>query len=131
MPRFHFHLRARGAIHRDQDGTECADLVAARSHAVAVASELMRHSGQKTRHWSMLVVDALDESLFDLFFADIDPVVGDLPPELRELTAHTCRRHGALIDVLAAVRATRVESRRLLARARQKPQLAYAKGRLP
>lgn len=131
MPRFHFHLRAGGMIHRDPQGTECVDDAAAHTHAVAVARELMRHSDRKTRHWSMLVADEQGEPLFDVFFAEVDTHIGGLSPALQALTAETCRRHGALIDALCAVRATWTESRMLLARARGKPQLAYAKGRLP
>jgi hypothetical protein len=75
MPRFHFHLRARGTIHRDLDGTELPDLAAAHDHAAAVAEELMRHSSGGTRHWSMCVEDQSGKLQFDLFFADVDPRV--------------------------------------------------------
>ena len=115
-------------MHRDLEGTECPDVAAARLHAVAVATELMQHSDRRTRHWSMLVEDERGGPSFDLFFADLDATRGSLAPELQELTAQTCRRLGALIDALCAARATRMESRILLARARQKPHLAYAKG---
>lgn len=118
-------------IHRDPQGTECVDDAAAHRHAVAVARELMRHSDRKTRHWSMIVVDAQGEPLFDIYFAEVDTAIGALSPILQALTAETCRRTGALIDTLCAVRATQTQSRMLLARARGKPQLAYAKGRLP
>jgi hypothetical protein len=128
MPRFHFHLRAGGMMHRDLDGTQCPDTVAARSHAATVATELMQHSDRRTRHWSMLVEDERGEPSFELFFADVDPTLGCLPPELQGLTVQTCRRLGALTDALCAARATRIQSRILLARAQQQPRLVYAKG---
>ena len=129
MPRFHFHLRAGGMIRHDVEGTECADDAAAHSHAVAVARELMRHSDRKTRHWSMIVADRQGEPLFDVFFAEVDASIGGLSPDLQALTAETCRRSGALTDTLCAARATWTQSRMLLARARGKPHLAYARSR--
>lgn len=128
MPRFHFHLRARGSIHCDRDGSELPDLLAAHAYARAVAEELMRHSGHATRHWSMLVEDETGQPQFDLFFADIDASLASHSPQYRLLVAQTCRRLGALTDVLSAARVTRMESRALLARARGKPQLVYARG---
>jgi hypothetical protein len=128
MPRFHFHLRARGAIHRDPDGTELPDVAAARAHAAAVAEDLMLHSGGGTRHWSMCVEDDGGEPQFDLFFADVDPSLAEYSPQMRALVAETCRRLGALTDALCAARAIRMETRMLLARSRRKPQLVYARG---
>ncbi len=127
MPRFHFHLRARGTIHRDLDGTDLPDVAAAREHALAVAQELMRHSGAGTRHWSMCVEDDATEAQFDLFFVDVDAGVVPYPPETRLLVTETSRRVGALIDALCALRETRVESRMLIARSRGKPYLVYAR----
>jgi hypothetical protein len=136
MPRFHFDLRARGTIHRDLDGTEFPDVAAARAHAAGVAEELMRHSAAGTRHWSLCVHDESEESVegesggrqFDLYFADVDPSLAAYSPQMRLLVSDTCRRLGALTDALCAARATRIETLRLLARARGRPQLAYARG---
>lgn len=129
MPRFYFHLRARGMIHRDVEGAELPDLAAAHVHATAVAEELMRHSGGGTRHWSMCVEEEESgEVKFNLFFADVDPSLASLPPQTRMLVSQTCRRLGALTDVLCAARAARIEARMLLARARGKPHLVYARG---
>ena len=128
MPRFHFHLRARGTIYRDFDGTDLPDVAVARTHALGVADELMRHSAAPTRHWSMCVEDTSGALQFDLFFADVDPSLAFYSPQMRMLVAGTCRRLGALTDVLCAARATRAETRMLLARARGKPQLVYARG---
>jgi uncharacterized protein DUF6894 len=128
MPRFHFHLRARGTINRDLEGTELPDLTAARSHAAVVTEELMRNSGAGTRHWSMCVENERGEPQFDLFFADDDPSLAACSPQMRMLVSTTCRRFGALTDVLCAAHAIRVETGMLLARARGKPQLVYSSG---
>jgi hypothetical protein len=129
MPRFHFHLRARGTIHRDRDGTDLPDVAAARMHAASVAEELMRNSGAGTRHWSMCVENGSGEPPFDLFFADVDPSLAAYSPQMRMLVSETCRRAGALTDVLCAARATRTQTCMLLAPARGKPQLVYARGK--
>jgi uncharacterized protein DUF6894 len=136
MPRFHFHLRARGQIHRDLDGAELPDVAAARAHATAVAEELMRHAAAGTRHWSLRVHDESKGSIedesgerqFDLYFADVDPSLASYSPQMRLLVGDTCRRLGALTDALCAAHATRIETLKLLARARGRPQLAYARG---
>ena len=106
MPRFHFHLRARGTIHRDHDGTDLPDVAAARTHAAGVAEELMRHSIARTRHWSMRVEDVSGARQFDLFFADVDPSLAAYSPQMRMVVSETCRRLSALTDVLCAARAT-------------------------
>src|SRR5215471_13233972 len=110
MPRFHFNLRARGMMHRDLDGTELADVMAAREHATAVADEMMRHSGAATRHWSIQVEDADGHAQFDLFFADVDQRLAGYSPQMRLLVSQTSRRLGALTDVMNVARATRTEA---------------------
>jgi hypothetical protein len=89
----------------------------------------MHHAGADTRHWSIYVEDETGQGQFDLFFADVDPSLASYPAEWRMLITETCRRLGALTDVLSAARATRMETRILLARSRHKPHLVYAKGR--
>jgi hypothetical protein len=127
MPRFHFHLRACRTLHPDPDGTDLPDVAAAHAHAAAVANELMRHSVGGMRNWSMCVDDAQGERQFDLFFADVDPSLAACSPELRLLIAETSRRYGALTDAFCTVRATLVESRILIARARSRPHLAVGR----
>jgi hypothetical protein len=127
MFRFHFHLRARGVIHSDPDGTDLPDIAAARQHACSVAQELMRHSDGGTRHWSIRVEDQHGVHALDVFFADVDTRLAAFSPQMRMLVADTCRRLGALTDIICAARATQIEARMLIARAQRKPQLAYAK----
>jgi hypothetical protein len=127
MPRFHFHLRCDATMHRDPDGTDCADVAAARAHALGVAEELMRNFERTARLWSMRIEDESGEASFDLFFADVDTSLAFHPPEMRALMTELCRRHGALIDTLCTVRATLNDARMAMARARGKPYLVYAK----
>lgn len=103
------------------------DLAAAHTHATAVAEELLRHSGRATAHCSMRVDDQGGQAQFDLYFADVDPSLASHSPQMRMLMSQTCRRLGALTDTLCAARATRTETRMLLARARGRPLLVYAR----
>jgi hypothetical protein len=133
MPRYHFHLRDYGMVHRDLEGTELPDVKAARTHAERVAEELMRHSNFRTRNWSLRVEDELGEPKCDLFFADVDERLAKHPSVSRAAGSEICRQIGALTDLCCALRATLMESRILLARAKRKPYLVYAsgKGRTP
>jgi hypothetical protein len=129
MPRYHFHLRDYGALHRDLEGTELPDVNAARAHAEAVAEELMQGSSFRTRYWSLGVEGWRGESKFDLFFADVDKRLAGHSPRSRAADSETCRKIGALTDLCSTLRGTLIESRMLLARARRKPHLVYARGR--
>ncbi len=128
MPLYYFCLRAHGKLHRDGYGTDLRDIAAARAHASAVADELMCNSAVSTRHWSMYVEDASGERLFELFFAEIDSRLASYSPRMRILAQETCRRLAAHNDALAALRATEIESRILMARSRGKPHLVYTRG---
>jgi len=127
MPHFYFHLRARGTIHYDADGTDLSDVAAAREHASALAQELMLHSDVSTRHWSICVENEQGGHELDVLFAAIDPELAAFPPQMQMVLIETCRRLGALTDIRCAVRATQIEARILIARARGKPQLAYSR----
>src|SRR5262249_38735825 len=109
MPTFHFHLRARGMIHRDPEGTDLPDVAAARTHSLAVAQELLLHPPERTRHWSLRVENEKGKMEFEVFFADVDPSLEPFAPQLRMTTSDTCRRLGALTEALCAVRQTLVE----------------------
>lgn len=127
MPRFHFHLRAHGTIHRDREGSDLPSPAAAHAHAAAVAQELMLHSRGRPRQWSLRVENENGEAQFDLYFADVDPSLLPYPLRLRMTASENCRRVGALTEVICAARQTLVESRILMARSQGRPQLVYAK----
>lgn len=127
MPRCHFHLRAEGTTHRDMSGSECPDLAAAHSHAEGVAKELMRNSHHGTTLWSLRVEDQEARHVFDLFFADVADDGGELTAEAQALARKTSRRLATLTDATSSARETMMQSAALLARARGKPQLAYAR----
>src|SRR5262245_46580723 len=126
MPRFHFHLRAHGMTFPDIEGTQLPDLAAARTHAVAVAKELMWDTSEVLRLWSLRVEHESGDHAFDVFFADVDARLLVQSEERRTLATETCRRLSAHADALCTLRATLVESRMLLARAQGRPQLVYA-----
>jgi hypothetical protein len=126
MPRYYFHLRDYGTVHRDLEGTELPDVNAARTYAEGVAEELMRHSGFRTRYWSLGVEGGQGEPKFDLLFADVDKRLAKHPPTSQSANSETCRQIGVLTDLCCALRATVMESRILLARAKRKPHLVYA-----
>jgi hypothetical protein len=127
MPHFHFHLRANGTLLPDLDGTELPDLAAAHAHGERVAQELMLNSGAGKRHWSLRVEDGNGDGLFDLFFADVDDELAAFSPQVKMLAAQTSRRLGALIDTMCDIRATVIESRLLVVRARGKPGLVFSR----
>ena len=128
MPRFHFNLRADGAIHRDVDGTELPDIAAAYAHARAVAEELMLNAHYGTFGWSLSVEDGTGDKTFDVFFAEVAPRLAAFSPDMQRLANETCRTIAAGIEACDAMRAARMESRLRLARARRRPTLVYARG---
>jgi hypothetical protein len=75
MPMYYFHLRDSETV-PDVDGTNLADVSAARSHAASVARELMfRRRGmlqRAWREWTMLVHDSAGNELFSFKMADFE-----------------------------------------------------------
>jgi broad specificity phosphatase PhoE len=108
-------------------GSECPDLAAAHLHAEAVASELMRNCHHGTKLWSLRVEDEEARHVFDLFFADVADNGVELSAEGEALARKTSRRLANLIDAVSSAHETMMQSAALLARARRKPQLAYAR----
>jgi hypothetical protein len=89
--------------------------------------ELMRNAEPERRHWSICVADRDGQALFDVYFADVDPSLDRAPADWRRLRLETSRHYAGLVDALCSARATVTESRMLIARARRRPQLAYAR----
>jgi hypothetical protein len=74
MPMYYFHLSNDQKV-PDIDGTDLADLAAARSHAFGVARELMSESQGMLDHdwslWRMSVHDSGGTELFSFSFSDL------------------------------------------------------------
>lgn len=75
MPMYYFHLRDDNHI-SDLDGTELADVDAAREHASAVARELTNNTsgiqGEPWSKWSMVVHDDDGAELFSFEMSDVE-----------------------------------------------------------
>jgi uncharacterized protein DUF6894 len=73
MPMYYFHLRNNENL-TDVDGTELADLEAARDHADGVAQELMFKSdgmlGEDWSRWTMVIHDGDGLELFSFLMSD-------------------------------------------------------------
>jgi len=70
MQRYFFHVRD-GEDFRDLQGTELADITAARREALRFAGALLSDNSEKfwsTGEWTMRVADAADLTLFELAF---------------------------------------------------------------
>lgn len=70
MPRYFFHV-CDGEDFVDLQGTELADLTAARREAVRFAGSLLAEHHEKfwsTGEWRMRVADTRDLTLFELIF---------------------------------------------------------------
>ncbi len=74
MPMYYFHLRDQDQI-TDVDGTELADVDAAREHAETVARELKFKSDsfmdQPWSNWSMLINDSDDVEVLSFGMSDV------------------------------------------------------------
>ena len=75
MPMYYFHLYDDEKV-KDTDGTELADVAAARVHAAGVARELtFKSSGfwdQEWSAWTMRVHDHRNVELFSLALSDFE-----------------------------------------------------------
>ena len=74
MPMYYFHLRNQDTV-QDVDGTELADIDAARAHADVVARELKfetdRFLDEEWSRWSMRVHDEEGQELFSFPMSDV------------------------------------------------------------
>ena len=74
MPRYFFHVHD-GVDHLDGDGTELADLQAARNHAVRYFGDMLRDNPETAwsgEPWSMNVTTENGLVLFTLYFLGVD-----------------------------------------------------------
>ena len=74
MPMYYFHLRDQDTV-QDVDGTELADIDAARAHAEVVAQELKFETNtfldEEWSRWSMHVEDAEGLELFSFEMSQV------------------------------------------------------------
>jgi len=75
MPMYYFHLRDQDTV-QDVDGTELADIDAARAHAQVVAQELKFETNtfldEEWSKWSMRVHDEEGRELFSFPMLDVN-----------------------------------------------------------
>lgn len=77
MSRYYFHIYERGALIRDEEGSECPDLEAAKREAMASAADLARQALARGEPADGLCVEIRDEE---------DRILAGLT--IREVLAH-------------------------------------------
>ncbi len=130
MPLFYFVLKDGRQTIADREGTELPDQDAARTHAIAVARELMRSREAVTQAWRLEVCDDYLRPRFEILFAEVDDSYPGLPPHIKETRTTVARSVASLHDALAttreslqAVRDTFVRADQLITYVAQKPPL--------
>ena len=98
-------------------------------YACDVVGELMDHREELTRYWRLDVYRNNGEKIYDILFADLDPTLDHLRPEIRALVKLNSQRIRSLRDALHEAATTRREAQALAARSRGKPHLATDHGR--
>jgi hypothetical protein len=117
MPTYHFHLITRAGVVVDPDET------AARSHAVTVVTELMRHRETATRSWRLRIHDDRHRMLFEVPFVQLDQTLLKFAPQLRESVVEVVLGTGRLDDAIRDVRRSLVQLKGTMARADGSPHL--------
>jgi hypothetical protein len=119
VPLFYFVLKVRQQSLADEQGQELPDVGAARSHAVAVAKELMRNREPGTHHWRIEVCDDYAMPLFEVLFATVNESVAQYPRDMRTSIKRVARTVAALNDAVVDTRRTLSDARETLARAQK------------
>ena len=128
MTTYYFNLKDGRATIPDPDGTEFADEVAARTHAVTVAREVMRNNEVRTRNWRIEVCGQDRQALFEILFASVDQSMEHLPGDLRRAVETVSTKFASLSDTIQDVRMSMLELRTTLARSEGAPHLATLNG---
>jgi hypothetical protein len=118
MAEFYFVLKAGEQTVPDIEVQEFSDEMDARRHAVVVVKELMRNREAKTRLWKLQVCDGYLEPLFEVPFADVDDMIGQLTSDLRG-SIQQARTADAWSDACARLRTTLGEIQTTLVRAQK------------
>jgi len=114
---YYFILKTARQTIPDPEGQELPDETAARLHAVTVAQQLMRNRELNTRNWRIEVCDDYLQPVFELFFADVDATLDNLPPYLQARVGDVVRTSVALNEAIAKMQATLRDVRKTLGRA--------------
>lgn len=118
MPNYTFELRdGRGGID-DDTGVPLADRVQALLYARGIVHELMRSREVETRTWQLDVYDEAGARVIEIPFANVDPTLDHLRPELRTMVEKFCNRQLSVDEMIYAARNTVLEARALVARSR-------------
>jgi hypothetical protein len=118
MPNYTFELRdGRGGID-DDTGVPLADRVQALLYARGIVHELMRSREVETRTWQLDVYDEAGARVIEIPFANVDPTLDHLRPELRAMVEKFCNRRLSVDEMIYAARNTVLEARALVARSR-------------
>lgn len=81
MSRFYFHVRSGTNITTDEEGTECADVAAAREEALATARDVVADAVKASKNETpdcFIIADADGTELMTVAFSEA------LPQRLRE-----------------------------------------------
>jgi hypothetical protein len=103
MPLYYFVLKAGRHSYPDSEGQEFDNDTAARSHAHAVARELMRNRETRTAHWRVQVCDDYLQPRFEYLFADVDNTLERFDDEFRVSVKAAARTTAAIGDSLRQI----------------------------
>jgi hypothetical protein len=116
MPLFYFILKAGRQIIPDTEGEEFENEAGARSHARAVARELMRNREARTGHWRVQVCDDYLEPRYEYLFADLDEKLEAFGPDMRFSVTAVARTTAAMNDAVVKIDASMAALRQTIDR---------------
>jgi|SRR5579884_1002945 len=128
MPRFYFHLNTGKAQIADCEGTDLPDAEAARTHATAIARDVMRNDGKRMLGWRVQVSNADHTPSCEVLFASVAEELELFPVSVREQITRSAHRVATLNDDIRAVRQGLRQLRATLAQAERLPYLAAVNG---
>jgi hypothetical protein len=116
MPLFYFILKAGRQIIPDTEGEEFENEAGARSHARAVARELMRNREAKTSHWRVQVCDDYLQPRYEYLFADVDEKLEAFGADVRVSVTAVARTTAAMNDAVEKIDTSLAELRQTIDR---------------
>jgi hypothetical protein len=111
------------------EGTELPDVVAAKHYAVEVAHELMRYTELKKRAWRLDVCDDGGRLILAVPFAEVDPTLDHLGPDLRQLVQRLSESKRCLSETIFNAESLARGMRAAEARRHGKPYIVAHLGR--